>query len=116
MTNKDIAPCAAFLLLQVGDLVTAYDPHSRDCEVHRVKIESIEYDKENIAPENPEGMTCYGRDLDEEKWGDDYVTVVTHANFIQKFRIVELDNDLPVVVYDITDEEYYNLYNQEEIN
>ena len=96
-----------FFSLKVGDTVTAYDAYSRDCAAHRVKIESIEYNKENATPENPKGMTCYGTDLDEDQWGDDYVTVVTHANFIQRFKTVELDNELPVTVYDITNEDYY---------
>ena len=48
----------------------------------KIAIESIEYDKENVTEDNPDGMICYGTDLEEEAWGDDYITVVTINNFI----------------------------------
>lgn len=70
-----------FFDLKVGDVALAYDEYSREADIHHVKITSIEYDKENVCEENPEGMTCYGEDLEKEKWGDDYVTVVTPSNF-----------------------------------
>ncbi len=70
-----------FFDLKVGDVALAYDEYSRDGDIHHVKITNIEYDKANVCEENPEGMTCYGEDLEKEEWGDDYVTVVTPSNF-----------------------------------
>ena len=97
----------SFFDLKEGDVVLAHDEYSRDCDVHRVRINSIEYDKENACEENPRGMTCYGEDVDEEEWGDDYVTVITHGNFIEKIRVIELEDKRFVTVRDITDEESY---------
>ncbi len=71
-----------FFDIEVGDVVIAYDEYSHDYNEHIVKIESIEYDKENVTDTNLSGMTCYGIDLEEEKWGDDYITVITEGNFV----------------------------------
>ena len=69
--------------IKVGDVVIAYDEHSsHDYNEHIIKIDSIEYDKENVTENNPDGMICYGTDLEEEEWGDDYITVVTVGNFV----------------------------------
>ena len=74
-----------FLNIKVGDVVIVYDEYSsHDYNEHIIKVESIEYDKENITETNPNGMVCYGTDLEEEEWGDDYITVVTEVNFIKK--------------------------------
>lgn len=104
---KETENKSSFFDLKVGDVILAYDEYSRDGDVHRVKITSVEYDDANVCEENPKGMTCYGDDLDEEEWGDDYVTVVTHSNFIEKIRVVELEDERFITVEDITDEESY---------
>ena len=96
-----------FFELKEGDVVLAYDEYSREGELHRVRINSVEYDKENSCEENPKGMTCYGDDLDEEEWGDDYVTVVTHSNFVEKIKVLELEDGRFVTVKDVTKEDWY---------
>lgn len=96
-----------FFELKEGDIVLAYDEYSREKDLHRVRINSIEYDKENAYEENPKGMTCYGDDLDEEEWGDDYVTVVTHSNFVEKIKVVELEDRRFVTIEDVTETESY---------
>ena len=68
--------------IKVGDIVIACDEYSHDYNEHIIKIESIEYDKENVTESNPDGMICYGTDLEEEEWGDDYITVVHEGNFV----------------------------------
>ena len=68
--------------IKVGDIVIAYDEYSHDYNEHTIQIDSIEYDKENVTEDNPDGMICYGTDLEEEEWGDDYITVVTIGNFV----------------------------------
>ena len=68
--------------IKVGDIVIVYDEYSHDYNEHIIKVDSIEYDKENVTENNPDGMTCYGTDLEEEEWGDDYITVVTVGNFV----------------------------------
>lgn len=70
-----------FTDIEVGDVVVVFDEYSHDYVQHRIKVESIEYDEENVTEENPEGMVCYGTDLDEEEFGDDYMTVATIGNF-----------------------------------
>ena len=70
-----------FLDIKIGDVVIVCDEYSRDYSEHIIKVDSIEYDKEYITETNPDGMICYGTDLEEEAWGDDYVTVVTEGNF-----------------------------------
>lgn len=94
MPNKAdsfVTPSNPFFSLKVGDTVTAFDPYSRDWNIHKVEIESIEYNQENITEENPKGMTCYGRDIEEEEWGDDYLAVVTPENFLQKLKGAIID-------------------------
>lgn len=68
--------------IKVGDIVIIYDEYSHDYNEHIIEVESIEYDKENVTEDNPDGMICYGTDLEEEEWGDDYITVVTVGNFV----------------------------------
>ena len=72
-----------FLDIKIGDVVIVCDEYSRDYSEHIIKVDSIEYDKEYITETNPDGMICYGTDLEEEEWGDDYVTVVTEVNFMR---------------------------------
>lgn len=78
-----------FLDIEVGDDIIVYDEYNHDYEEHHIKIESIEYDKENVTETNPKGMVCYGKDLsfwDEEQQdydGDNYITNVTESNFIR---------------------------------
>lgn len=68
--------------IKVGDIVIAHDEYSHDYNEHTVKINSIEYDKEYVTEDNPDGMICYGTDLEEEECGDDYITFVHEGNFV----------------------------------
>lgn len=68
--------------IKVGDIVIAYDEYSHDYNEHTIQIDSIEYDKEYATENNPNGMICYGTDLEEEEWGDDYITFVHEGNFV----------------------------------
>ena len=70
-----------FLDIQVGDKVIVYDEYSHDYNEHVLRVDVIEWDKEYITETNPQGMHCYGTDLEEEEWGDDYITQVTESNF-----------------------------------
>ena len=79
----------SFLDIQVGDIIIVYDEYGHNYEEHYFKVESIEYDKENINEKtNPKGMRCYGIDLD--CWNEDlncydsdnYISVVSETNFI----------------------------------
>lgn len=69
-----------FLDIKIGDKVVVYDEYKHDYDEHCIQIESIEYDECNITNTNPQGMICYGKDLD---WWDDYITNVTESNFIR---------------------------------
>lgn len=72
-----------FLDIKVGDVVIAYDENtSHDYLEHIIKITSIEYEKDYVTETNPNGMHCYGDDLEEEEWGDDYLTHVNEVNFV----------------------------------
>ena len=75
-----------FLDIQVGDIVIVYDEYSHDYLEHILKIDGIEYDEDFITETNPKGMHCFGTDLQEDEWGDDYITQVHEGNFC---RIVE---------------------------
>ena len=68
--------------IKVGDVVIVYDEYSHDYNEHIIKVKTIKYDKENVTEDNPDGKICYGTDLEEEEWGDDYITVVTIGNFV----------------------------------
>ena len=69
--------------IKVGDIVIVYDENSsHDYLEHIIKVTSIEYDEDFKTKTNPVGMHCYGDDLEEEEWGDDYLTHVNEANFI----------------------------------
>ena len=68
--------------IKVGDIVIAYDEYSHDYNEHTIQIDNIEYDKEYATENNPNGMICYGTDLAEEEWGDDYITFVHEGNFV----------------------------------
>ena len=69
-----------FLDILIGDVVVVCDEYSHDYEEHYFKVTSIEYEEEFINEDNPEGMRCYGEDLDCDT--DDYIGVVTEGNFI----------------------------------
>lgn len=71
-----------FLDIREGDTVIAFDDYST-CDEHILRIDRIEYGKEWITDANPEGMVCYGTDLEEEDWGDDYITEVHEGNFVR---------------------------------
>ena len=68
--------------IKVGDIVVACDEYSHDYNEHLIKIDSIEYDKEYVTETNPSGMTCHGTDIEEDEWGDDYITFVHEGNFV----------------------------------
>lgn len=70
-----------FLDIKVGDKVIVFDEYSHDYAEHILEVNSIEYDSEWATETNPKGMHCYGTDLEEEEWGDDYVTQVHEGNF-----------------------------------
>ena len=70
-----------FLDIKVGDKVIVFDEYSHDYEEHILEVNSIEYDREWATKTNPKGMHCYGTDLEEEEWGDDYITQVHEGNF-----------------------------------
>ena len=76
-----------FLDIEIGDSVICYDDLSHDYYEHELKIEGIEYDEDSVTDTNPKGIRFYGADLDEEEWGDDYLTWVTENNFC---RVKEL--------------------------
>lgn len=67
--------------LNVGNVAIVYDEYSHDYILHRVLIESAEKEMGYITDTNPFGLVYYGTDLDEELWGDEYITVVTEGNF-----------------------------------
>ena len=70
-----------FLDIEVGDKVIVWDEYSHDYVEHILKVDSIEYDNDHIK-----GMRCFCTDLQEDEWGDDYITVAHEGNFV---RIVE---------------------------
>lgn len=70
-----------FLDIKVGDKVIVFDEYSHDYAEHILEVNSIEYNSEWATETNPKGMHCYGTDLEEEEWGDDYVTQVHEGNF-----------------------------------
>ena len=75
--------------IKVGDIVIVYNEYSHDYEEHKIKIDSIEYNKEYINKKyNPKGMRFYGIDLSlwdreiQDYINDDYISVVTEENFV----------------------------------
>lgn len=70
-----------FLDIKVGDNVIVFDEYSHDYTEHILEVTGIEYDSEFATETNSKGMHCYGTDLEEEKWGDDYITQVHEGNF-----------------------------------
>ena len=75
-----------FIDIKVGDKVIVCDEYSHDYNEHILKVDSIEYHEDFITETNPKGMHCFGTDLQEDEWGDDYITQVHEGNFC---RIVE---------------------------
>jgi hypothetical protein len=78
-----------FLDIHIGDKVIAFDEYSHDYVEHILRIDSIENDESYITDTNPNGVVFYGTDLEEEEWGDDYITFVHEGNFV---RIIKEDN------------------------
>lgn len=72
-----------FIDIKVGDEVICYDEYAHDYLEHRLKITDMEFDEENITESNPKGAVFYGKDMDEDEWGDDYLSRVTESNFIE---------------------------------
>ena len=72
-----------FLDIKIGDEVIVFDEYSHDYVKHVIKVESIEYEKDYITDTNPKGMHCFGTDLQENEWGDDYITQIHEGNFIK---------------------------------
>lgn len=75
-----------FLDIKVGDTVIVLDEYSHDYIEHILKVDSIEYHKDWITETNPKGMHCFGTDLEEEEWGDDYITQVNETNFVNFYK------------------------------
>jgi hypothetical protein len=75
-----------FLDIKVGDKVIVWDEYSHDYVEHILKVDSIEYHEDWITETNPKGMHCFGTDLQEDEYGDDYITQVHEGNFC---KIVE---------------------------
>ena len=73
----------SFLDIKEGDIVIAFDDYKHDYDEHILRIDSIEYDECWITETNPKGMVCYGTDLEEDEWGDDYITEVHEGNFVR---------------------------------
>lgn len=82
-----------FLDIKVGDKVIVWDEYSHDYSEHILKVDSIEYHEDWITETNPKGMHCFGTDLQEDEWGDDYITQVHEGNFC---KIVEPRDHLHV--------------------
>lgn len=72
-----------FLDIEVGDEVICYDEYAHDYLEHRLKITGMEFDIEGITESNPLGIVFYGEDVDENEWGDDYLTRITEINFVR---------------------------------
>ena len=78
-----------FLDIKIGDKVVVYDEYRHDYDEHCIQVETIEYDECHVTDTNPQGMICYGKDLDwwdeelQDYEGDDYITNVTESNFIR---------------------------------
>lgn len=72
-----------FLDIQIGDKVIVWDEYSHDYTEHILKVDSIEYHEDWITETNPKGMHCFGTDLQEDEWGDDYITQVHEGNFVR---------------------------------
>ena len=91
MENKN-----EFFDLREGDVVIVADEYGHDYVEHRVYINEVECDEDAADEDNPEGMICHGTDLDEEKWGDDYMLVVvedvTEESYYKNPRITYLDD------------------------
>lgn len=71
-----------FLDIKVGDKVIVWDEYSHDYVEHVLEVDSIEYHEDWVTETNPKGMHCFGTDLEEEEWGDDYITQVHEGNFV----------------------------------
>ena len=75
-----------FLDIKIGDKVIVFDEYAHDYVEHILIVESIEYHENWITETNPKGMHCFGTDLQEDEYGDDYITQIHEGNFC---RIVE---------------------------
>ena len=72
-----------FLEIKVGDVVTCYDEYNHDYVEHKIKVTSIEENKEYITETNPKGKVLYGDDL---TYGDDdelMICTVYESNFVK---------------------------------
>ena len=70
-----------FLDIKIGDKVIVYDECSHDYTEHILKVDSIEYHDDWITETNPKGIHCFGTDLQEDEYGDDYITQIHEGNF-----------------------------------
>ena len=87
--------------IKIGDIVIAYDEYSHDYNEHTIQINSVEYDKEYVTESNPDGMICYGTNLEKEEWGDDYITFVHEGNFVCITDCIFEHEDLNVITKDM---------------
>ena len=72
-----------FLDIEIGDIVVVYDEYAHDFLTHILKVDGVEFDEDWITETNPKGMHFFGTDLQEEEWGDDYITQIHEGNFIR---------------------------------
>ena len=72
-----------FLDIEIGDIVVVYDEYAHGFVKHILKVDSVEYHEDWITETNPKGMHFFGTDLQEEEWGDDYITQIHEGNFFK---------------------------------
>ena len=70
-----------FLDIKIGDICTVFDEYSREGNAHTLRIDRVEQEEAYMSETTPKGIVYYGTDLDEDKWGDDYITVMHEGNF-----------------------------------
>ena len=79
-----------FLDIRPGDTVLVRDTESHDGCRHRIKVNDKDFDAEFATATNPAGVRYYGDDLDEDDWGDDFITVVDEDGFIRVLGTFDL--------------------------
>ena len=72
-----------FLDIEIGDIVVVYDEYAHDFLTHILKVDSVEFGDDFITEDNPDGIHFFGTDLQEEEWGDDYITQIHEGNFLR---------------------------------
>lgn len=72
-----------FAKVKVGDVCICYDEYIHDYVEHKVKVNSIEYDREYATKTNPSGKVCFVTDLDYEDDEDNAIGVMHEGNFLR---------------------------------